>query len=344
MTTVDLNTYTLSTGSHSTPAQGVCLLELTALFAGKPMTDQPPCVSPVLRRYGIALNDRLPDQPRQELKRYIPAMIGTAGDGLDSKRADLVRRALMTDWLPAWLRLANLNDLAVQCEQAQNLTGADLRAALRGIRDVTWRARQEQRTLLTERIKAEMVKRDRPAAAATVAAAAAAAVAAAAAAAATVAAAAAAADAVAVAVAVAVAAADAAAATVAVAAADAAAATVAVAVADAAAAADAVADAAADAVAVAAAAAATATATATAAAADAATAAAAAAAAATATAADAATAAAAAAPWGTTYTAVYKAMLKHHEESHTFRAVRKLRDSQLVASAALFGQMVEVTA
>ncbi len=30
MTTVDLDSYTLSTGSHNTPDQGVCLLELAA--------------------------------------------------------------------------------------------------------------------------------------------------------------------------------------------------------------------------------------------------------------------------------------------------------------------------
>ena len=53
--------YFLARGAHATPEEGRCAMEFVAYLAGEPHSDQPKCVSPVLRRYCIALNDRLPD-------------------------------------------------------------------------------------------------------------------------------------------------------------------------------------------------------------------------------------------------------------------------------------------
>ena len=166
-TTLDLGTLALKRGNHVSRADGVCLMEAVAWYAGKDHTDMPPCVSPVLREYGIRLNDRLPDERRQELKQFIPALIGTADDGLDPQRRDLARRTLMTDWLPAWLRLAKLDDLAGQCEAGADLTGQELNKALYAIRDLTWKSRREAREDLKSRVEAELRKRwaDKPAAA-----------------------------------------------------------------------------------------------------------------------------------------------------------------------------------
>jgi hypothetical protein len=210
--TLDLDHLTLDHGSHGSRTSGVCLMEAVAWYAGEDHSDMPACVSPVLRSYGIRLNDRLPTERRQELKQFIPALIGTAGDGLDSQRSALARRTLMTEWLPQWLRLAQLDDLARQAEAGADLPGRELNDALYAIRDLTWKARQAARDELRAKVEAELRKRwaDSPHAAADADAAAVAAAAADAVADADAAAVAAAA-AVAVAVAVAVAAADAAA-------------------------------------------------------------------------------------------------------------------------------------
>jgi hypothetical protein len=95
----------LKKGAHGTRDQGLCLMELTALFAGERHTDHPVCVSPVLAVMGRELNDTLPDALRQELKPLVPSLPGTAGDGLDVARSYMALDWLIRTWLPAWLDL-----------------------------------------------------------------------------------------------------------------------------------------------------------------------------------------------------------------------------------------------
>src|SRR5690242_21404680 len=73
--------YHLSHGKHETASEGRCAMEWVAYIAGEPHTDQPVCVSPVLRSFGIALNDNWDDEQRQKLRPYLARCIGTAGDG-----------------------------------------------------------------------------------------------------------------------------------------------------------------------------------------------------------------------------------------------------------------------
>ena len=51
--------YTLAYGTHATPEDGRCAMEWVSYIAGEPHSDQPGCVSPVLRAFCIALNDGL---------------------------------------------------------------------------------------------------------------------------------------------------------------------------------------------------------------------------------------------------------------------------------------------
>jgi hypothetical protein len=80
-------------------------MEWVAYIANEPHSDQPVCVSPVLRAFGISWNDSLDDETRQKLRPYLARMIGTAGDGRDEERA-----WMCTDWLvrvcaPTWMDL-----------------------------------------------------------------------------------------------------------------------------------------------------------------------------------------------------------------------------------------------
>jgi hypothetical protein len=75
---------------------------------------------------------------------FAPLMVGTAGDGHDEARREMASQWLMREVMPAWLRLANLDDLAVQAETAAGLTGDELTEALRAIRRLTWQARDEK--------------------------------------------------------------------------------------------------------------------------------------------------------------------------------------------------------
>ena len=71
--------YTLAYGTHANPEDGRCAMEWVSHLAGEPHSDQPKCVSPVLRAICIALNDALDDEPRQRLRPYLARTIGTAG-------------------------------------------------------------------------------------------------------------------------------------------------------------------------------------------------------------------------------------------------------------------------
>jgi hypothetical protein len=106
--TLNLDTLHLAQGSHRNPDEGACLLEVVSMFAKEPFTDQPKCVSPVLREFGISLNDRWDDTQRQTLKRFIPLLPGTAGDGQDEARGYLALDWLIRTYTPAWLDLAGL--------------------------------------------------------------------------------------------------------------------------------------------------------------------------------------------------------------------------------------------
>lgn len=53
-------------------------MEWVAYLAGEEHSDQPVCVSPMLRKFCISLNDVLPDEPRQRLRPYLARTIGTS--------------------------------------------------------------------------------------------------------------------------------------------------------------------------------------------------------------------------------------------------------------------------
>jgi hypothetical protein len=108
MTTLDLDTLTLTHGSHSNRDEGVCLLEAVAWYAGEDHSDMPSCVSMVLCTYGTRLNDVLPHGRRQELKPLVPRLVGTASDGLDERRSYMALDWLVRTYTPAWLDLAGL--------------------------------------------------------------------------------------------------------------------------------------------------------------------------------------------------------------------------------------------
>ena len=113
MISLDVATITLAKGQHETCEDGMCLFEAYNQITRREQTDAcPPGVSPVLHIYGMRLNDVLPDDRRQELKRYLPngtdVLAGTAGDGLDGVRAWMALDWLIRVYAPAWLDLAGL--------------------------------------------------------------------------------------------------------------------------------------------------------------------------------------------------------------------------------------------
>lgn len=90
-------------GRHTGQSGQLCLLEAAAVLAGEPLTDHPRCVSPIVRTLGIRLNDLATHRQRQTLTRFLPNLVGTAGDGKeDARRWVALDFSLRTVW-PRWV-------------------------------------------------------------------------------------------------------------------------------------------------------------------------------------------------------------------------------------------------
>ena len=131
----DLTSLTLYKGAHPDEDCGDphrCLFEAYNWITRAKHTDKcPPGVSPVLHQYGMNLNDLLPDDRRQELKRFLPngtdRLAGTATDGKDETRGYIALDWLIRTYTPAWLDLAGLTAEAAALRDLRRI--ADLVAA-----------------------------------------------------------------------------------------------------------------------------------------------------------------------------------------------------------------------
>ena len=71
-------TVRLSRGKHSSPAQGVCVMELASMLAGESFSDRPSCVDPVIGGLMRAYNDTVDGERRQDLYRLAAEVVGSA--------------------------------------------------------------------------------------------------------------------------------------------------------------------------------------------------------------------------------------------------------------------------
>ncbi len=83
-------TVRLCRGKHSSPAQGVCVMELASMLAGEPFTDRPACADPVIGGFLRAYNDTVDRERRQDLYAVAAQVVGTAA-GPAAERARAAR-------------------------------------------------------------------------------------------------------------------------------------------------------------------------------------------------------------------------------------------------------------
>ena len=103
----------LRKGSHKSPGDGVCAMELVAWMAGEKHSDHPDCVSPVIAAFVPSFNDALDSAHRQRLGAIAARLIDSRG----TSEQELARRRLVWDWMianavPTWLAVAQRRDLA----------------------------------------------------------------------------------------------------------------------------------------------------------------------------------------------------------------------------------------
>lgn len=71
--------FSLTKGRHSSPDDGLCLMEAVAFLTGDPHSDVPQCACPVLANFARVINDALDDPTRDEfLIPLIPMLVGTS--------------------------------------------------------------------------------------------------------------------------------------------------------------------------------------------------------------------------------------------------------------------------
>lgn len=94
----------LKAGQHASPADGLCLMEAVALFAGERHGDWPNCCCPSLVEFGRPLNDALPDHRRTAmLLPLVPLLVGTrepgcTGEAFNPSPLERRRAAALVTW------------------------------------------------------------------------------------------------------------------------------------------------------------------------------------------------------------------------------------------------------
>src|SRR5450759_3120404 len=112
--TLDLDSLVLHSGAHTSPAEGISLMEAVSNLAGEPWSNSPSCTSPVIAAYARSLNDWLPDAERQRLKAYVPRLVGTAEPDLEPRRAFACADAAVRVFAPLALAAADLVEEAAK--------------------------------------------------------------------------------------------------------------------------------------------------------------------------------------------------------------------------------------
>ena len=101
--------WSLKHGAHEANYVGnLCVMEAVAYVAGRPWSDSPPCVSPVIASFMRNWNDSLPSDSERDrlLKPLIPALIGTKStDKLEERRSFMALDWLIRVHAPKWLDL-----------------------------------------------------------------------------------------------------------------------------------------------------------------------------------------------------------------------------------------------
>jgi hypothetical protein len=87
----------LSPGSHSSPEEGVCVVELASVLAREKFSDRPRCVCAVIGAFLRGWNDRATYADRQRLAPYAARIVGSRGN----REVTRARRDLCLEWAGA---------------------------------------------------------------------------------------------------------------------------------------------------------------------------------------------------------------------------------------------------
>lgn len=110
--------FRLGVGSHKAPGKRMCTMEAVAWIAGLPHSAAPDSASPIIAIFVQALNDRMDEERRQHLRRYVSRLIDTCDPRLEPDQARLLASRAIDHFLPAALHDAGHSFFARQLEVA----------------------------------------------------------------------------------------------------------------------------------------------------------------------------------------------------------------------------------
>ena len=87
----------LAPGAHSSPHEGVCVVELASVIAGEKFSDRPSCVCPLIGAFLRGWNDRASHVQRQRLSPYAARIVGSRSN----RRVTRQRRDICLEWAGA---------------------------------------------------------------------------------------------------------------------------------------------------------------------------------------------------------------------------------------------------
>jgi hypothetical protein len=147
MSSVSYQTIKLSTGKHTSPEDGACVLELASMLAGGPFTDHPASVCPVIGSFLRAYNDSVDDERRQDLYAYAAKIVGSRGSAaVQRARADRLAARAMHMRERRWPRSflpARLRAIGVERQPPIDLVGAYAVRSISRTKDATHAAALE---------------------------------------------------------------------------------------------------------------------------------------------------------------------------------------------------------
>jgi hypothetical protein len=91
---IPLERLRLQAGSHRSPREGVCVVELASALAGERFSDRPRCVCPVIAALLRSWNDRVSYKDRQRLAPYARRIV----DSRSSRQVTVLRRDICLIW------------------------------------------------------------------------------------------------------------------------------------------------------------------------------------------------------------------------------------------------------
>jgi hypothetical protein len=110
----------LEPGSHRTPSDGVCIVELASIIGRERFSDRPRCVCRVLAAFLRGWNDRAGYADRQRLEPYASLIVGTGG----YRRISRIRRDICLSWAGADLDQGPLRRAAARLRMRARIAWA----------------------------------------------------------------------------------------------------------------------------------------------------------------------------------------------------------------------------